>query len=64
MSYSSPFPGREWEMTAKCFSSGELKFDPAFIFRTFPMSEVSEAFALYKNPKQVHGKIMLINDQN
>ena len=62
MSYSAPFPGREWEMTAKCFASGELRFDPAFIFRKFNMSEVSEAFELYKNPSQVHGKIMLIND--
>lgn len=62
MSYSAPFPGREWELTAHYFATGELKFDKGFIFRTFPMSRVAEAFALYKDPAQVHGKIMLINE--
>ncbi len=62
MSYSAPFPGREWELTAHYFATGELKFDPAFIFRTFPMSRVAEAFALYRDPAQVHGKIMLVNE--
>ena len=62
MSYSAPFPGREWELTAHYFATGELKFDPAFIFRTYPMSQVAEAFALYRDPAQVHGKIMLINE--
>lgn len=62
MGYSAPFPGREWEMTAHYFATGQLKFDPALIFRTFPMSKAAEAFALYKNPAQIHGKIMLVND--
>jgi len=62
MSYSAPFPGREWDMTAHYFGTGELKFDPGFIFRKYPMSRAAEAFALYKDPSQVHGKIMLVND--
>ena len=62
MSYSAPFPGREWELTAKCFSSGELKFDPSFIFRTYPLREAAEAFSLYHDPSQVHGKVMLVNE--
>ncbi|RPF49126.1 L-iditol 2-dehydrogenase [Hydrogenoanaerobacterium saccharovorans] len=62
MSYSAPFPGREWELTAHYFATGQLKFDPEFIFRKFPMAKVDEAFALYKNPSQVHGKILLINE--
>ena len=62
MSYSAPFPGREWELTAHYFATGALKFDPAFIFRTFPMKDAAEAFALYQNPSQVHGKIMLVNE--
>ena len=61
MSYSAPFPGREWALTAHYFATGELKFDPAFIYKKFPLSKVDEAFALYRNPAQVHGKIMLIN---
>jgi L-iditol 2-dehydrogenase len=62
MSYSAPFPGREWELTAHYFATGALKFDPAFIFRTYPMKDAAEAFALYKDPSQVHGKIMLVNE--
>ncbi len=63
MSYSAPFPGREWELTAHYFATGALKFDPALIFRTFPMEEAAEAFKLFHNPKDVHGKIMLTNRQ-
>lgn len=62
MSYSAPFPGEEWSLTAHCFGTGELKFDPAFIHKTYPMSTAADAFALYKDPSQVHGKIMLINE--
>ena len=62
MSYSAPFPGIEWKMTAKYLGTGELKFDPSFIYKTFPMSEAAKAFELYKNQSQVHGKIMLINE--
>lgn len=62
MSYSAPFPGEEWRLTAHCLGTGELKFDPAFIHRTYPMSAAADAFALYKDPSQVHGKIMLINE--
>lgn len=62
MSYSAPFPGEEWNLTAHYFATGELKFDPDFICRTYPMSAAAEAFALYKDPAQVHGKIMLVNE--
>ena len=59
MSYSAPFPGKEWKLTADCFADGRLKFDPSMIFRKYPLSQVADAFALYKNPRDVHGKIML-----
>jgi L-iditol 2-dehydrogenase len=62
MSYSAPFPGKEWDLTAHYFATGQLKFDRELIFRTYPMSKAAEAFALYKNPNQVHGKIMLVNE--
>lgn len=61
MSYSAPFPGEEWELTAHYFATGELKFDPGFIYRTFPLSEASQAFDLFHHPETVHGKIMLVN---
>jgi L-iditol 2-dehydrogenase len=62
MSYSSPFPGKEWALTAHFFATGALKFDEGFIFKRFPMSEVSKAFSLFKIPGTVKGKIMLINE--
>jgi L-iditol 2-dehydrogenase len=61
MSYSAPFPGREWELTAEYLASGQLKFDPELIHKTYPMSQAADAFSLFKNPSQVHGKIMLVN---
>ncbi len=62
MSYSSPFPGKEWELTAHYFATGQLKFDPDFIFRKYPMEQVAEAFRCFYHPEQVHGKILLINE--
>lgn len=63
MSYSAPFPGKEWELTAHYFATGQLKFDPAFIFKTYPMSEVKAAFDCFRHPEQVHGKILLVNPE-
>lgn len=62
MSYSAPFPGDEWELTAHYFATGQLKFDSSLIYKTFPMSEAADAFALYKIPGEVKGKLMLINN--
>lgn len=60
MSYSAPFPGQEWKLTAHYFATGQLQFDDAMIFKRFPLSSAAEAFALYTDPSQVHGKIMLL----
>lgn len=62
MSYSAPFPGKEWTLTAHYFSTGELKFDDSLIFKKLPMSEISQGFDMYKVPGMVKGKIILIND--
>lgn len=62
MSYSAPFPGREWDMTAHYYGNGQLKFDDALIYKKFPMSKCDEAFKLYENPKEVKGKILLVNE--
>jgi L-iditol 2-dehydrogenase len=59
MSYSAPFPGHEWEMTAHYFGTGELKFDDSFIFRIVPLSKISEAFEWFKTPGTVKGKILV-----
>jgi L-iditol 2-dehydrogenase len=62
MSYSAPFPGDEWTLTAHYFKTGQLKFDESLIFKKYPMSQINEAFMLYKDPKSVGGKILLYND--
>ena len=62
MSYSAPFPGIEWKMTAEYYASGKLKFDEGLIGERIPMSKAQEAFARFKTPGAVKGKILLIND--
>ena len=62
MSYSAPFPGPEWTLTAHYFATGQLKFDEGLIFKKFPMSQAAEAFNLYHNPAQVKGRILLYNE--
>lgn len=62
MSYSKPFPGKEWEMTAKHFSNGQLKIAPAFIYKKYPLSKAAEAFQEFINPQNITGKILLINN--
>ncbi|MDR1038348.1 MAG: galactitol-1-phosphate 5-dehydrogenase [Deltaproteobacteria bacterium] len=63
MSYSAPFPGREWSWTAERFGDGGLAFDPSLVFRTFPMERAGEAFELFKTPGAVKGKILLVNPE-
>ena len=62
MSYSAPYPGKEWQIYADCFADGRLRFSPELIHSTFPLAQAAEAFALYKTPGAVKGKIMLVND--
>ncbi len=62
MSYSAPYPGKEWELTAHYFATGQLKFDPSFVFKKMPMSQAQEAFDMFKTPGLVKGKILLTND--
>ena len=59
MSYSAPFPGKEWELTSYYFSTGQLKFDESFIYRKVPLSGIAEAFEWFKTPGKVKGKILI-----
>lgn len=63
MSYSSPFPGKEWSLTAHYFKTGQLKFDPDFIYKKIPMSQAQEAFQMFKTPGLVKGKLLLMNEE-
>jgi L-iditol 2-dehydrogenase len=62
MSYSAPFPGKEWELTAHYFSTGELKFDDSFIFKKFTLEHIKVGFDMFKTPGSVKGKILIVND--
>ena len=59
MSYSAPFPGDEWELTAHYFKTGKLKFDDSFIFKKIPLSQIDTAFEMFKTPGTVKGKILI-----
>ena len=63
MSYSAPFPGKEWELVAHYFKTGELKFDDSFIFKKVPLSQIASAFEMYKTPGTVKGKILIDSEQ-
>ena len=62
MSYSAPYPGEEWTLTAHYFKTGQLKFNDSLIFKKFHMSEAKKAFEMYKTPGAVKGKLLLYND--
>ena len=63
MSYSAPFPGDEWTLTAHYFKTGELKYDDSFIFKIIPLKDIASAFEMYKTPGQVKGKILIDSEQ-
>ena len=62
MSYSEPFPGKEWEMAVDAMKSGELKYSDKLLYKTFDISEARAAFDCFKNEK-VKGRIMLTNER-
>ena len=63
MSYSAPFPGKEWELTAHYFQEGSLKFDDSFIFEKIPLSDIARAFSLYQTAGAVTGKILIDSEK-
>ncbi len=64
MSYSVPFPGVEWKLTADMFKSGRLKFDDSLVFKKLPLSQIDKAFEMFKTPGLVKGKILIDSDEN
>lgn len=58
MSYSAPFPGKEWDMTAHYFKTGELKFEKSLIYKKIPLKNIDSAFEMYKQGL-VKGKILI-----
>ncbi len=63
MSYSAPWPGEEWALTAHYFKTGELIYDEAIVDRIMGLSEIAAAFDLYKTPGTVKGKILIDSEK-
>lgn len=63
MSYSAPFPGKEWKLAAHYFKTGELKFDESFIYKKVPLANIADAFEWFKTPGTVKGKILIDSEQ-
>lgn len=61
MSYTAPFPGRDWTLVAHYLATGQLRIDPSMIFRCYPMQDAAAAFDLFKTPGLVKGKVILEN---
>lgn len=59
MSYSKNFPGAEWKEAAKYIGSGDIQIDESLIFKIFPLSKIAEAFALFRTPGAVKGKVLI-----
>jgi L-iditol 2-dehydrogenase len=58
MSYSAPFPGREWELAGYYFKKGQLKVEK-LIHRIIPMEDIDKAFEEFMIPGKVKGKILM-----
>lgn len=58
MSYSVPYPGREWELAGYYFKKGLIKVDK-LIDRIIPLEKAEEAFNDIEDNK-VKGKVLLI----
>ena len=63
MSYSAPFPGEEWRLTAHYFKTGALQFDASLIYEVMPLSDIANAFALFETPGAVKGKILIDSEK-
>ena len=59
MSYSAPFPGHEWTLTADAYRTGMIPFDEGIIFKKFPLSQIDRAFDMYRMRGAVKGKILI-----
>lgn len=62
MSYTPPFPGLDWTLTARFVAEGKIKCDEGLIYRKFEMKDAVKAFDLFRPPSAVKGKILLCND--
>lgn len=57
MSYSAPFPGKEWELAAYYLDKGLVRVDK-LIDRIVPLSKAPEVFEDFKIPGKIKGKVL------
>lgn len=62
MSYSAPYPGREWTLAAYHLARGDLRIDEKLIAARHPMREASAAFRRFRDGP-VAGKVLLMNEE-
>lgn len=58
MSYSAPFPGVEWTLTAECAADGRLKIIDDLVHGTYGLEDVVRAFSQFEEPGGVNGKLL------
>lgn len=58
MSYSAPFPGKEWELAGYYLKTKQIKVD-RLIDRKIGMESIGSAFHDLKVPGEVKGKILM-----
>ena len=63
MSYSAPFPGHEWKLVSHYIATGDMKIDDDIIFKIIPLSQIDEAFELFKQRGAVKGKILINSEK-
>jgi L-iditol 2-dehydrogenase len=59
MSYSAPFPGKEWVLTAEHFAAGDLRITDDMIDEVLPLSDIARAFARFAGDDRPTGKILI-----
>lgn len=62
MSYSAPFPGKEWSLTAHYLGTGVLKLNDSMIFARIPLENAADVVEIFKKPGYVKGKVLIINN--
>ena len=58
MSYSAPFPGKEWELAGYYFAQGLLRVE-RLIDRVAPLEQIGGIFEEFRRPGAIKGKVLL-----
>ena len=62
MSYSNPWPGKEWLETAEEFKKENLKVTENMIFNRYTLDNIDKAFELFKDNKKPGGKVLIYSN--